>query len=230
MASRRELVLNNFYKLGIGNSRQLRKYSYAILLSDFLKSNSEVPRFADRFLMYSHVIKKYELSNRPLQYYEFGVFEGNSIKYWLQETLHSDSEYFGFDSFEGLPEDWFEGMGKGAFDLNGKLPDIKDNRAHFIKGWFNESLPEFVKAHSPSIDKQIVLHLDADLYSSTYYVLNFLHFCGYIRKGTILIFDEIIVASIADTEFRAFYDFVEVMGLKYEVLGIAKYEMALIII
>lgn len=227
--SRRTLVLNNFHRLGLKTGKQLLKYSYAILLSDFLKKNSASPRFADRFLMYDHVISQLQLGGQSLQYLEFGVFEGKSIQYWLSKNTNPHSQFFGFDSFEGLPEDWFPGMGKGAFNVGGKLPNINDERVKFVKGWFNQTLPSFVQQIRADDDKQIVLHLDADLYSSTYYVLNLLYFQNYIKKGTVLIFDEAIVASIADTEFRAFYDFMEVMNLKYKVLAIAQFEMAIII-
>ena len=225
--SRRTLVLNNFHRLGLKTGKRLLKYAYAILLSDFLNRNKSTPRFADRFLMYDHVIDGLQLRDQPLQYLEFGVFEGKSIQYWLSKNTRGDSQFFGFDSFEGLPEDWFPGMGKGAFNVGGKLPNINDERVKFVKGWFNETLPSFVQQIKADESKQIVLHLDADLYSSTYYVLNLLYFQGFIKKGTVLIFDEAIVASIADTEFRAFYDFMEVMNLKYTVVAIAQYEMAI---
>jgi hypothetical protein len=118
-------------------------------------------------------------------------------------------------------------MGKGKFNVGGTLPDISDPRVSFVKGWFNQTLPSFVEEVRRDEEKQIVLHLDADLYSSTYYVLNCLYQKKFIEKGTILIFDEVIVASIADTEFRAFYDFVEAMNLAYELLAIGHFEMAI---
>jgi O-methyltransferase len=227
MQARRNFVLNNFYKLGLKNSKRLLKYAYAITLSDFLKKHRNVPKFKDRFLMYDHMIDQLHLAGVALQYFEFGVYQGKSIKYWLSKNQNAASEFYGFDSFEGLPENWSPGMKKGAFNVEGKIPEIDDNRVKFVKGWFNETLPSFMKSATPRDDRQIILHLDADLYSSTYYVLNYFFFQGFIKKGTILIFDEVVVASIADTEFRAFHDFVEVMNLQYEVLGISHFEMAI---
>lgn len=44
-------------------------------------------------------------------YLEFGVYKGESLRYWARELKHPDSKLHGFDSFEGLPKD---------FDVNGR--------------------------------------------------------------------------------------------------------------
>lgn len=43
---------------------------------------------------------------QPLDYLEFGVYRGDSIGWWL-ERLNYESNLYGFDSFEGLNEDWY---------------------------------------------------------------------------------------------------------------------------
>ena len=75
---------------------------------------------------------------------EFGVFQGNSIKKILnvrknlQPRLQAglNKQVYGFDSFQGLPEDWRQPMAgtfnpgriarlflhRGAFDLHGRPP------------------------------------------------------------------------------------------------------------
>jgi O-methyltransferase len=224
--SRRTLVLTNFHRLGLKTGKRLMKYAYAIFLSDFI-NKSKAPKFADRFRMYDGIVEAEQLAGSKLQYLEFGVFKGESIKFWASKNADKHSLFYGFDSFEGLPENWFPGMGKGVFNVGGEVPETGDGRILFVKGWFNKTLPGFVGRVQPDDSARIVLHLDADLYSSTYYVLNCLYFQHFIRSGTILIFDEAIVASIADTEFRAFYDFVQAMNIKYTVIGIAKFEMAI---
>jgi hypothetical protein len=45
-----------------------------------------------------------------------------------------------------------------------------DDRVAFFKGWFSETLPDYV----PPPHKQLFVNLDADLYSSTKTVLEFL--------------------------------------------------------
>jgi hypothetical protein len=108
-------------------------------------------------------------------YLEFGVYKGESISYFSDHLTHRDARLFGFDSFEGLPERWGPNP-KGTFSLNGVAPRIHDTRAEFVKGWFHETLPLFFER--PIVRKlladpstKVFVHLDADLYSSTLFVL-----------------------------------------------------------
>ena len=56
---------------------------------------------------------------------EFGVHRGRTISHIAEAT---DQMVYGFDSFEGLPEVWHTGQGrgphkKGLFSLNGEIPE-----------------------------------------------------------------------------------------------------------
>ena len=77
-------------------------------------------------------------SNQSIDYLEFGVFEGASIRQWCDLNQNASSRFVGFDSFEGLPEDWHSGKRKGAFNTNGKRPEIADTRVSFVAGWFQQ--------------------------------------------------------------------------------------------
>ena len=74
---------------------------------------------------------------------EFGVFMGMSINHLAKMT---EQRVFGFDSFEGLPERWWDGWKVGAFAVP-KLPKVRRN-VTLVKGWFNETLPGFLKTES----------------------------------------------------------------------------------
>jgi hypothetical protein len=117
---------------------------------------------------------------------ELGVYNGVTIS--CLATARPDLEFHGFDSFEGLPEDWDMGQkhvkGK-AFDRQGELPEVPDN-VKLYKGWFNETLPDFIFDSSFPIS---FLHVDCDIYSSTDYSLNLLN--DKIVPGTIIRFDEL---------------------------------------
>jgi len=156
------------------------------------------PQLEHRNALYESVHKSH-LAGAPVDYLEFGVFEGESIKKWSGLNAHPDSRFFGFDSFEGLPTDW-EGLPKGHFETKGEPPKINDPRVKFIKGWFNDTLPAFLQTFS--LKNRLIIHYDADLYSSTLYVMATLH--NMVQPGTIIIFDEF--DSVLH-EFRAFKDY-----------------------
>jgi hypothetical protein len=81
---------------------------------------------------------------------------------------HPESRFYGFDSFEGLPEDWGN-KAKGTFSRQGEPPRLDDERVRFVVGWFHETLPGFVAEGSDY--EAVLVHLDADLYSSTLFAL-----------------------------------------------------------
>ena len=80
-----------------------------------------------------------------INYLEFGVHQGESIRWWVEQNGDPESRFHGFDSFEGLPEDWRSDFRKGHFSTDGKTPDIADERCSFQVGWFHET-PAIVSA------------------------------------------------------------------------------------
>jgi O-methyltransferase len=135
-----------------------------------------------------------------IDFLEFGVYKGDSIRFWSQMNREPDSRFFGFDSFEGLPENWTKKVTTGAFDVGGAVPQVDDERVSFVKGWFQNTLPGFVDGFTPR--SRLVIHNDSDLYSSTLFALVSLH--RFLVPGTVIIFDEY---SSAMHEFRAFADY-----------------------
>jgi O-methyltransferase len=160
--------------------------------------------------MYSYV-QESQIKQEPIDYLEFGVYQGDSIRYWVSLSTNSDSRFFGFDSFEGLPQQWGS-MEKGAFDLGGDIPQINDERLKFIKGWFSETIPPFAREFS--VKNRLVLHLDADLYGST--MLALVHFGPSLPKGTLLFFDEFFAR---EHEFRALMDWQSMYGRDFRVIA-----------
>jgi len=126
-----------------------------------------------------------------------------------------DSMFYGFDTFTGLPQAWENFTGsrdKNAFDVGGKYPQIDDERVSFIKGMFQDTLPEFLKNYNSN--RQLLIHNDSDLYSSTLYVLTAAN--SIIVPGTIILFDEF--SSILN-EFRALEDYCSSYIREYEVIA-----------
>ncbi|MBM7516591.1 TylF/MycF/NovP-related O-methyltransferase [Nocardioides nitrophenolicus] len=178
------------------------------------------PAFPDREDMYDHVHAEL-IGDQPIDYLEFGVFEGSSLRHWAELNTHPDSRFYGFDSFEGLPEEWkrFDRkIDKAHFDVQGALPDIDDGRVTFVPGWFQESVDPFLDTFAPARtpERQLVVHIDADLYSSTLYVLTRLD--ALLVPGTIVIFDEF---SSVLNEFAALEHYCSAYVREYDVLASA---------
>lgn len=142
---------------------------------------------------------------------EFGVYSGHTINHI--SNLKKEQIFYGFDSFEGLPEDWRSGFKKGAFAKN-DLPPVNDN-VKLVKGWFNETLPSFILEHP---QRCAFIHIDCDIYSSTKTI--FENLAKQIEADTIIVFDEYFnYPNWEEHEFKAFQEFVEKYNVKYEYIG-----------
>jgi hypothetical protein len=166
--------------------------------------------YENRFKLHEFVIDE-EIQNQSIDYLEFGVAGGIAFKWWVEKNTSLESRFYGFDIFTGLPED-FGVMRKHHYDTEGQIPKIDDSRITFIKGLFQDSLPGFLSNYKSNQRK--VIHMDADLYSSTLFVLTRL--LPYLKKDDILIFDEF---GVPTHEFRAFTDIAHSYKLKFEILG-----------
>jgi len=135
-------------------------------------------------------------------YYEFGLFRGYAF---LKAFEHSKNlgldaiNFYGFDSFEGLPPaegiDEADGRffeGQFACSIENVKNNLKSNgmdmdRVALVKGFYEDSLtPELKEAH-PFKPASVVL-LDCDFYSSTVEALAWID--SYLQDGTVLLFDD----------------------------------------
>jgi hypothetical protein len=175
------------------------KKAKTLLMNDFYRTTRN---YDDRLKSFTAIVDRYNFSDTPISYLEFGVASGHSFKWWLQHTKNADSRYYGFDTFEGLPENW--GMfAKG--EMASPIPEVNDSRASFIKGIFQDTLNDFLDENGKRLkDTRLVIHMDADLYSATLFALSQLF--PYIKKGDIIMFDEF---NVYDHEFLAFKYFTE---------------------
>ena len=169
--------------------------------------------YEKRYGLYEFVVNHKNLRDEELAYLEFGVYGGSSFKWWISHNNHPQSRFIGFDTFEGLPEDWgiFK---KGDMSSGLKMPDVNDPRATFVKGLFQQTLPDVLKTLDKT--KQKVIMMDADLYSSTLFVLTSI--APYLRKGDVVLFDQF---NVPKHEFLAFTNFVESYYVQLQLIGAA---------
>ena len=139
---------------------------------------------------------------------EFGVYHGLSLRRLAKQVT---SPIHGFDSFEGIPEDWKPGEPKGSYSTEGRIPAMPDH-VTLHRGWFEDTLPGFVATQQ---EKLRFVHVDCDLYSSTRTVLEGLR--PLFQVGTVLLFDEYLgFEGYEQHEFRAWQEFTARHGIRYE--------------
>jgi hypothetical protein len=156
----------------------------------------------------SPLVRAVELAPKAGYFVEFGVASqwrmsaGGTLAF-LAEHRHA----IGFDSFEGLPEEWKPGFPVGTFRQDA-LPLVKN--ATLIVGLFADTLK---KVRVPVA----LCHIDCDLYASTVTALAWLK--ENALPGCLVVFDEFYAvdgspAELANAahERRA----LEESGLRYE--------------
>jgi hypothetical protein len=193
------------------------------ILINILQSGRVLKKFINKKILRTRLdLYKYLnndiLKNGKIDYLEFGVYQGHSIGDWIKLNTNKSSRFVGFDSFTGLPSDWTKLSGtlsKGYFTTYGEIPLhlMKDERVKFIKGFYQETLDPFLDRFE--FRNQLVINIDADLYTSTLYVLTILN--KHIHPDTIIIFDEFTSGD----ECGALIDYSDSYLREYEVIAAA---------
>ncbi|MEM9581018.1 MAG: class I SAM-dependent methyltransferase [Pseudomonadota bacterium] len=120
---------------------------------------------------------------------EWGVWRGHGVNLFSRVLRGEDVTIWGFDSFEGLEEDWTgqaRGAQKGRYTLDGALPEVRGN-VRLVKGWVQDTVPGWLDQHE---DAPILFgHLDLDTYTPTRFVLEAIR--PRLVAGSVLQFDEL---------------------------------------
>ncbi len=196
------------------------KSQYNSLVNSSLKDHAHMRSFAwafslpklpplhfHRWALFDHVTA---LSKKDRPFYEFGVWRGEAFRHLIKTFKKG----YGFDTFEGLPEDWHSEKA-GTYSSDGNIPKIKGGK--FIVGKFEDTLPGFFAEKRPMAS---IINFDADLYSSTICALNFAK--PVIDQHTILIFDEFIINNNWEhDEYKALEEFCSNNNYTYEVIAIS---------
>lgn len=156
---------------------------------------------------------------------EFGVGGGESIRQIAALAAPGGRIVHGFDSFEGLPEDWpGRHEERGHYSTGGIPPKVPANvRLH--PGSFAATLPAFLAGAG---EPAAFIHIDCDLYSSTCTVLAAL--APRIVAGTVILFDEYFnIVGWRAHEFKAFQEFVAARAVRYRYLCWGHQQAAVIV-
>lgn len=174
--------------------------------------------FNDARLLWNYAAKSAILEKGLIL--EFGVFRGKSINHFAK--IFADQQLHGFDSFEGLAEDWTGyHLPKGTFDLGGKLPKVEDN-VTLHKGWFDATLPPFLKENSGDIR---MCHVDCDTFESAQFVLQTIS--KRLVKGSIIVFDEYYgYPNWKEGEYKAWKNVCKKNKIKYKYIAFADMQVA----
>ena len=202
-------LLHSYYANDLLIDLRLRAKREAV---DYIAANMEAAMIRrDRFDLLRFALERAPAEGLVL---EFGVEKGASITCLGRATAR---EVHGFDSFEGLPEDWHgTAETRGKFSLGGRLPPVPDN-VTLHKGWFDETLPPFL-ARNPG--PAALVHVDCDIYASTRTVLALL--APRIVPGTVIVFDEYFnYHGWRQHEYKAFQEFIASSGREYDYLCFA---------
>jgi hypothetical protein len=151
---------------------------------------------------------------------EFGVCSGRTINFIA--ALNPFCKVHGFDSFEGIPENWKPNCPKGTFALhdNVKLMPLLSN-VDLLIGYFENTLPIFVQDNFTRSASISFIHMECDVYSSTKTVLKYLG--PYIKSGTVIHFDEYFnYDGWENHEHLAFQEFILQYRLQYEYIAYNK--------
>jgi hypothetical protein len=207
-------VLRVFYRMSESAKQQGKIEAYDPFVSwsqdEYRKSTEHFKQFFSTAVHLDSAALRDHALNRALEtdvkgvFIELGVHAGRSINQYAKLLKPHAECIHGFDSFEGLKEDWGgTTLLRGHFDLAGKLPKVYEN-VYLYKGWIQDSLPEFIK--TKNLDAIKFLSLDLDTYESTRDALEILK--PYIVKNTIIMFDEIYnIPGWEDGEYKALGEF-----------------------
>jgi hypothetical protein len=148
---------------------------------------------------------------------EFGVHTGSTIT--TIANLFPQTVY-GFDSFEGIPEDWTSFQRKGRYSTGGKPPANLPENVKLEIGLFQDTLEAFLQQNHGPIR---FMHVDSDLYSSARFILQTVK--SRIAIGTVIVFNDFLnYPGWENGEAKAWQEFTEYYKISFEYEGWASRE------
>ena len=173
------------------------------IANDYGYSISENYRTLMQVVNIEYCVRHVKQNNIEGAFVETGTWTGGASAYALLAMTRNNDvrEYWGFDSFEGMPaptsEDGQHGVewiGEDNSEVNNADRDACHNfllgtgydseKINLVKGWFEDSLPKSKGLIGPIA----ILRLDGDFYDSTKVAMTELY--PLVVKGGIVIIDD----------------------------------------
>jgi hypothetical protein len=124
---------------------------------------------------------------------EFGVYVGKTMSL-IAKYRGGATEFWGFDSFRGLPETWNAAHPRGRFALP-QIP-MPPGGVRLMVGYFSETLPSWVPAKPVTFG-----YVDCDLYSSATDVFDAM--ARYCAPGAVIVIDDFFMPPLDNGVARA---------------------------
>jgi hypothetical protein len=209
-----EIAIENVDASSINGPQKMRirdeVRAYIATCKDF-KAHSIPGGYASRLKLLSATLNEYPMTADDVVL-EFGVFRGKSLSVLSQKC---PGAVYGFDSFEGLPESaqiWQKGI---FYNPEGLAYPVGQN-VKLVKGWFKDTIAEFVKQQDMS--KVKLVHIDCDIYSSAKEIFETIG--PHLAPETLIVFDEYWnYEGWQEGEFKAFHEFIGKSGRTYTYLA-----------
>ena len=173
----------------------------------------------DRFEVLQHAIA--HLGAPHGVFAEFGVFEGKTLQH-IAEHAPEDTPVYGFDSFEGLPDDWGVLLPKGEFAT--PVPSFPESLNISLEvGLIEDTLPPFL-ASNPNL-KFSLIHIDCDLYNVTKFILTQL--VSRLSDQSVIVFDEYYgYPTYEEHEYRAWREICDELRIASRPLAVSSHSAA----
>jgi len=159
-----------------------------VLFQNYIKSKSSICTTIPTGTKsdYFKFINKEIIKNEAIDYLEFGVYEGGTIIDWPKINTNKNSRFFAFDRF---PPKY-------------PIPKIDDERVHFVKGLFQDTLHDFLKDFK--LKSKLVIFINLNKKFDTLYCLSELD--KIFNQKSIVMFDQF---GKLQEEFIAFHNYIK---------------------
>lgn len=151
---------------------------------------------------------------------EFGVGHAHTLR-----MIAAVLPVIGFDSFMGLPEDWRPTHMRGHFGDAAVPANVTG--ATIVPGWFEHTVPDYDWPTGIRL-----VHLDADLYSSTIQALYSIGPALHSKNRPVLVFDEFFgydddFNGNMPGEQQAFWEWADEFDITFDVIGHGREQWAI---